>query len=58
MCLPAPLGLRTNLYIVLFQGSTIVNDLYGSVNRTGLILAGAALVGVSGQNRVKFQYTP
>lgn len=30
------------------QGSTIVNDLYGSVNRTGLVVAGAALLGVSG----------
>ena len=32
------------------QGSTIVNDLYGSVNRTGLIVAGAALLGVSGED--------
>ena len=31
------------------QGSTIVNDLYGSVNRTGLVIAGAALIGVSGE---------
>ena len=30
------------------QGSTYVNTLYGQVNRTGLVLAGAALLGVSG----------
>ena len=34
--------------IILFQGSSIFNDLYGSVNRTGLVIAGAALIGVSG----------
>ena len=32
----------------MFQGSSIFNDLYGSVNRTGLVVAGAALIGVSG----------
>ena len=32
----------------LFQGSSIFNDVYGSVNRTGLVIAGAALIGVSG----------
>ena len=42
---------RLLIISVLFccQGSTIVNDLYGSVNRTGLVVAGAALLGVSGQ---------
>ena len=33
---------------LIFQGSSIFNDLYGSVNRTGLVVAGAALIGVSG----------
>ena len=30
------------------QGSTYVNDIYGLVNRTGLLVAGAGLLGVSG----------
>ena len=36
------------IYPYYLKGSTIVNDLYGSVNRTGLIVAGAVLLGVSG----------
>ena len=52
-----PYYLKVGNYLVLteriiispLQGSTIVNDLYGSVNRTGLVVAGAALLGVSGQ---------
>ena len=32
----------------MFQGSSYVNAVYGQVNRTGLIIAGAALLGVSG----------
>ena len=32
----------------MFQGSTYVNSIYGQVNRTGLTVAGAALLGVSG----------
>jgi len=36
------------IYPYYLKGSTIVNDLYGSVNRTGLVVAGAALLGVSG----------
>jgi len=38
----------TVLYPVYLKGSTYVNTLYGQVNRTGLVLAGAALLGVSG----------
>ena len=37
-----------DLTAVRVQGSTLVNDLYGTVNRTGLIVSGAALLGVSG----------
>ena len=42
------LGLGLTTPIFLFQGSSIFNDVYGSVNRTGLVIAGAALIGVSG----------
>jgi len=36
------------IYPYYLKGSSIFNDVYGSVNRTGLVIAGAALVGVSG----------
>jgi len=36
------------IYPYYLKGSTIVNDFYGSVNRTGLVIAGAALLGISG----------
>ena len=36
-------------HFIAIQGSSIFNDVYGSVNRTGLVIAGAALIGVSGR---------
>ena len=32
-----------------FQGSSVVNSFYGGVNRAGLQLAGAALLGTGGK---------
>ena len=46
-------------FLYHLQGSTIVNDFYGSVNRTGLVIAGAALLGISGDsncNLIDFLY--
>ena len=36
----------------VLKGSTFTNSIYGFVNRTGLLVAGAGLVGISGKHNL------